>query len=236
MYRSIVVLTGAGVSAESGVDTFRDTGGLWEKYRVEDVASPEGFSRDPELVYRFYNLRRRKLLSGQIQPNEAHRALSQLEARFPGDFLLVTQNVDDLHERAGSRELIHMHGELLRARCSVCDVVREVKADIGGEDVCAGCDRTGTMRPHVVWFGEMPLEMERIIARLERCDLFLSVGTSGHVYPAAGFVEIAADAGAHTIELNLDKTEVASAFHRTIRGRATETVPRLVDELLSVSR
>lgn len=230
--RSLVILTGAGVSAESGVDTFRDLGGLWENHRVEDVASPEGFERDPALVQDFYNLRRRKLLSGRIQPNAAHRALARLEQEFPGDFLLVTQNIDDLHERAGSRNLIHMHGELLKVRCAACGSVRETLKDLDVEDVCPDCGATGTLRPHVVWFGEMPQEMERIVERLSQCDLFLSIGTSGHVYPAAGFVDVASDAGAHTVELNLDQTEVASAFARSILGPATRTVPGFVDELL----
>jgi NAD-dependent deacetylase len=231
-YRSIVALTGAGVSAESGIDTFRDTGGLWEQYRVEDVASPEGFARDPELVHRFYNTRRARLLSGEIQPNEAHLALARLERDFEGDMLLVTQNIDDLHERAGSRELVHMHGELLKARCGACGAVRGVCADIGTGDNCGDCGVGGAMRPHVVWFGEMPLEMDHIIDRLARCDLFLSIGTSGHVYPAAGFVDIARQGGAHTVEMNLDRTEVASAFARSIRGPASRTVPAWVDELL----
>lgn len=232
-YRSIVVLTGAGVSAESGIDTFRDVGGLWEQYRVEDVASPEGFARDPELVHRFYNLRRERLLSGDIQPNDAHLALARLERELDGEMLLVTQNVDDLHERAGSRNLIHMHGEILKARCAACVTVRQAAGDLATEDVCTDCGAAGTLRPHVVWFGEMPMEMDAIIERLAHCDLFLSVGTSGHVYPAAGFVDIARGAGAHTVELNLDRTDVASAFAQTIRGRASQSVPAYVDNLLS---
>lgn len=232
-YRSVVVLTGAGVSAESGIDTFRDSGGLWERYRVEDVASPEGFARDPDLVHRFYNGRRQRLVSGDINPNAAHDALARLEQEVSGDFLLVTQNIDDLHERAGSRNLVHMHGELLKARCGACEVVRETRDDLTREDTCPDCGTAGAMRPHVVWFGEMPLQMDRIIDALERCDLFLSVGTSGNVYPAAGFVDIARGAGAHTVELNLDETDIATAFARTIHGRATETVPGFVGEILS---
>jgi len=235
-YHSIVVLTGAGVSAESGVDTFRDLGGLWEQHRVEDVASPEGFERDPELVHRFYNLRRRRLLSGEIHPNAAHRALARLEDAFNGEFLLVTQNIDNLHERAGSRNLVHMHGELLKARCGTCDAVRPVDGDLSPADVCAGCGAAGALRPHVVWFGEMPMEMDRNTAHLERCDLFLSVGTSGHVYPAAGFVDIAGGAGARTVELNLERTDIASAFSESITGPATETVPELVERLLDEAR
>lgn len=230
--RSIVVLTGAGVSAESGLDTFRDLGGLWKNHRIEDVASPEGFARDPDLVHGFYNLRRRRLVSGQIQPNAAHCALARLEEAFPGDMLLVTQNIDDLHERAGNRSLVHMHGELLKARCTACGSVRAVSEDLSTSDICAQCGRTGALRPHVVWFGEMPREMDRIIQRLTQCDLFVSIGTSGHVYPAAGFVDIARGAGARTVELNLDQTGAADAFDQAIQGRATATVPPFVDALL----
>lgn len=230
--RSIVVLTGAGVSAESGIDTFRDLGGLWENHRVEDVASPEGFARDPELVHGFYNRRRRQLVSGEIHPNAAHRALARLESEFAGEFLLVTQNIDDLHERAGSRSLVHMHGELLKARCAACEATRKVSGDVTCADVCAQCGRTGMTRPHVVWFGEMPMAMERIIERLEHCDLFISVGTSGNVYPAAGFVDIARRTGARTVELNLERTDVGNAFAESIHGPATETVPSFVDSLL----
>lgn len=235
-YRSIVVLTGAGVSAESGIDTFRDLGGLWEQHRVEDVASPEGFARDPALVHRFYNLRRRRLLSGEIHPNAAHEALARLEDAFPGELLLVTQNIDNLHERAGSRNLVHMHGELLKARCGVCETVRGVDNDLSTADDCPDCGAAGFLRPHVVWFGEMPMEMDRIVAHLERCDLFLSVGTSGHVYPAAGFVDIAAGAGARTVEINLERTGIASAFSESITGPASETVPGFVDQLLDNTR
>jgi len=227
-----VVLTGAGISAESGLDTFRGLGGLWENHRIEDVASPEGFVRDPDLVQKFYNLRRRRLVSGEVEPNAAHTALARLEKEFPGDFLLVTQNIDDLHERAGSRNLVHMHGELLKARCAACDSVIEATGDLSAGDVCKSCRASGVMRPHVVWFGEMPLEMDRIIDALEHCDLFVSVGTSGQVYPAAGFVEVAHRAGADTMELNLEQTEMAVAFDESVSGRATQTVPRVVDHLL----
>ena len=231
-----MALTGAGISAESGLDTFRDIGGLWRRHRIEDVASPEGFARDPRLVHDFYNLRRRRLVSGEIHPNAAHTALVRLENEFTGDFLLVTQNVDDLHERAGSRNLIHMHGELLKARCTACGRIRDAMNDLDVAGVCDDCGETGAMRPHIVWFGEMPIEMDRIIARLQQCDLFLSIGTSGHVYPAAGFVDIARQAGARTIEVNLDHSDNADAFDESIHGRATEAVPVLVDELLTSPR
>ncbi|MDZ7840577.1 MAG: Sir2 family NAD+-dependent deacetylase [Gammaproteobacteria bacterium] len=231
-FRSIVVLTGAGISAESGIGTFRDLGGLWGRHRVEDVASPEGFSRDPELVHRFYNLRRRTLLSGDIHPNPAHRALARLEGGFTGDFLLVTQNIDDLHERAGSGDPVHMHGELLKARCAACGAVRGISVDLGNEDACAQCGRHGLMRPHVVWFGEMPMEMDRILPRLEQCDLFVAIGTSGQVYPAAGFVDVARRAGAYTVELNLERTGVVDEFDESIQGPAGETVPPFTEGLL----
>ncbi|HSH42988.1 MAG TPA: Sir2 family NAD+-dependent deacetylase [Arenicellales bacterium] len=231
--RSIVVLTGAGVSAESGLDTFRGAGGIWENHRVEDVATPEAFARDPELVHSFYNLRRRRLVAGDVRPNAAHLALARLESGFPGDFLLVTQNIDDLHERAGSRAPVHMHGELRKVRCAACGEVREASGDLAVGDACDRCGRRGGMRPHVVWFGEEPLEMERVLDRLQRCDLFVAIGTSGRVYPAAGFVEIARHAGAHTVELNLDRSEASDVFDECVQGPATESVPALVERLLS---
>lgn len=225
----IVVLTGAGISAESGLRTFRAADGLWEDHRVEDVATPEGFARDPALVQRFYNERRRQL--GQVEPNAAHRALARLEQEWPGEFLLVTQNVDDLHDRAGSRNLIHMHGELLKARCLRCGQVAAWTEDIAPRSACPACGRTGAMRPHIVWFGEMPLELDRIGEALDRCAIFAAIGTSGNVYPAAGFVSMASRA-AHTVELNLDASQVSTAFRECRQGRATELVPRWVEEML----
>ncbi|GLH69976.1 NAD-dependent protein deacylase [Geothrix rubra] len=225
----IVVLTGAGISAESGLRTFRDADGLWENHRVEDVATPEAFARNSALVYRFYNERRRGLAG--VRPNAAHAALARLEAAWPGDFLLVTQNVDDLHDRAGSRSLLHMHGELLKARCLACRAVRPWPGDLDADDRCPTC-RHGRLRPHIVWFGERPLEMERIFEALDTCGLFVAIGTSGHVYPAAGFVA-AVHPRAHTLELNLEPSQVVDAFleHRT--GRATELVPAFLAELLA---
>lgn len=231
-YKFIVILTGAGISAESGLKTFRAADGLWENHRVEAVASPQGFAANPELVQRFYNGRRRQLLSPEIRPNKGHEALARLEKRFSGDVLLVTQNIDNLHERAGSENVVHMHGELLKMHCSNCGSVYPIKEDIRVGDRCACCDRAGTLRPHVVWFGEMPLQMERIYASLEACDLFISIGTSGNVYPAAGFVQVARQSGAHTVELNLEPSEVGSAFARKIYGPASEVVPSYVDRLL----
>ena len=226
---SIVILTGAGISAESGLRTFRDADGLWQQHRVEEVASPVAFRRDPELVQRFYNERRRLLPA--VHPNAAHLALARLEQTWGGEFLLVTQNVDDLHDRAGSRKLIHMHGELLKARCLDCHQVHPWDLDLGGDSQCPACAVQGRLRPHIVWFGETPLEMDRIGAALAECRIFLAIGTSGHVYPAAGFVE-AVQPWARTVELNLQPSQVADAFleHRT--GPATLRVPEIVEELL----
>ncbi len=229
---SIVILTGAGVSAESGIKTFRDHNGLWENHRVEDVASIEGFQRNPRVVQDFYNQRRAQLLDPVIRPNAAHLALARLEAKRPdGDVLLVTQNVDDLHERAGSRNLIHMHGELLKARCSRTTRVFEWKSAIDPVTRCECCEEEGTLRPHIVWFGEMPLEMERIFEAVAGCRVFAAIGTSGHVYPAAGFVH-EAPGTARTIELNLEPSAVASAFRERRTGPASRIVPEWVGEML----
>jgi NAD-dependent deacetylase len=226
---SIVVLTGAGISAESGLKTFRDADGLWENQRVEDVATPEGFQRNPALVHQFYNERRAQL--GSVRPNPAHEALARLEQHWPGAFLLVTQNVDDLHERAGSRNLIHMHGELLKVRCQHCGQVQAWTGATSLALACPLCGRMAALRPHIVWFGEMPLEMPRIQEALERCGRFLAVGTSGNVYPAAGFVDMTGPR-AHTLELNLEPSLVSSRFMEKRQGPASLTVPVLVDEWL----
>ena len=221
-----MVLTGAGISAESGLRTFRAADGLWEDHRIEDVASPEGYARDPQLVHDFYNARRRALAAAA--PNAAHLALAEFEKRFAGEgFLLVTQNIDDLHERAGSRRLLHMHGRLRQMRCDRCDRTSDAAGDVSPGTACGECDR-GLLRPHVVWFGEMPLHMEEITAALERCDLFVAIGTSGQVYPAAGFVRIAAAAGAWCIEANLEDSAVSAGFNEHRRGRATEIVGPLL--------
>ncbi len=231
---SIVVLTGAGISVESGLPSFRGADGLWQGWRLEEVATPEAFARQPATVQRFYDQRRRQLLSTDIRPNAAHVALAKLEQRWPGDVLVVTQNIDDLHERAGTRYLIHMHGELLRARCTACSALHVCRDDLEPGCACAGCGRSNTLRPHVVWFGEMPLELDAIYAALARCDLFLAIGTSGQVYPAAGFVEAVQRHGrAHTVELNLELSAVNSLFAEHRRGPASETVPRLVGEILA---
>ena len=227
---SIVVLTGAGISAESGLSTFRGSDGLWENHRIEDVATPEGFARDPGMVHRFYNQRRAQL--GTVRPNAAHLALAELERAWPGDFLLVTQNVDDLHDRAGSRKLIHMHGELGKVRCARCGKVFAWEGDTSEETPCPACGRKPALRPHIVWFGEMPLEMERIGAALEACGLFVAIGTSGNVYPAAGFVS-SVGTYAYTLELNLEPSLVTSGFFEHRQGPATERVPEMVRELLA---
>lgn len=230
----IVVLTGAGVSAESGIRTFRASDGLWEEHRVEDVATPEGFARNPDLVHRFYNARRRQLLESRIQPNPAHLALAALERAEGVDLLLVTQNIDDLHERAGSRKLIHMHGELLKMRCSISGQIYPLTADLNHSEVCPCCGLTETLRPHVVWFGEMPLQMDEIMAALACCDLFVAIGTSGNVYPAAGFVREARSHGAHTVELNLEPSNVNWDFAEHHYGPASTIVPDYIEGLLTL--
>lgn len=231
---SIVILTGAGISKESGLDTFRCADGIWNRVNLEDVATPEGFVRDPDMVHAFYNARRAQLADPELAPNAAHRALARLEREWPGEVLVVTQNIDDLHERGGSRNVLHMHGELKKVRCEGCHAVAVWEGDLGRDTACPTCGVPGSMRPHVVWFGEMPLGMDRIFAALERCALFLSVGTSGNVYPAAGFVHHVLDTSrAHTVELNLEPSEGASLFEEQHYGRATEVVPAYVDRLLN---
>jgi len=230
--RPIVILTGAGISRESGLDTFRDADGVWARVRLEDVATPEGFARDPKRVHDFYNARRASLLDPAVQPNAAHIALARLEREWPWPLLLVTQNIDDLHERAGSINVVHMHGELRKVRCDQCAAVYDRLSDLDFQSACDGCGEVGRMRPDVVWFGEMPLEMERIEDAIERSALFISIGTSGNVYPAAGFVRLANQFGAKTIELNLEPSEGAVFFDDTKIGPATMLVPDYVTELL----
>ena len=230
-YTAIVVLTGAGVSAESGVKTFRDNNGLWENERIEDVATPEAFHRDPDRVHRFYNARRAQLRGG-IKPNPAHRALAEFEKRFPDEFTLVTQNVDNLHEQAGSGNILHMHGELCKARCQECDGIFDWEDDLNIQSHCSTCAKPALLRPHIVWFGEIPFYMEQIEAALSRCDLFISIGTSGNVYPAAGFVQTAILYGAHTVELNLEPSNGHSLFAERHYGPAGTLVPRYLQGLL----
>ncbi|WP_339915443.1 NAD-dependent deacylase [uncultured Brevundimonas sp.] len=234
-HRNLVILTGAGISAESGVPTFRADDGLWMGHRIEDVATPEGFARDPATVQDFYNQRRRQLPT--VHPNAAHQALAELAARWDGDILLVTQNVDDLHDRAHAAtppgpgfELIHMHGELLKAACTATGRVCDWPGDLA-TDQPSPHHPAGRLRPHIVWFGEMPLQMDRIEAALDRCDLFVSIGTSGAVFPAAGFVQLARRSGAHTVELNIEPTQGAGLFDEGRYGPATEVVPGFFGEL-----
>jgi NAD-dependent deacetylase len=231
--KSIFVLTGAGISAESGIQTFRGMNGLWEGHRLEDVASPGGFQRDPSMVYRFYNMRRPKIR--EAVPNAAHFALARLERDFPGTVTLVTQNIDDLHERAGSRQVIHMHGEAMKARCLICQAVSPCETALDETNRCPACGTLGTLRPHVVWFGEIPLFMEEIDHALIQADLFIAIGTSGVVYPAAGFAALAARHGIRTIEINPVTTEISPHFDEHRRGPATGKVPAWVDEILSAA-
>jgi NAD-dependent deacetylase len=228
--RNIVVLTGAGISAESGLATFRGPDGLWEGHRVEDVATPEAFRRNPALVQRFYDLRRARLR--QVKPNAAHRALARLDAEWPGELLTVTQNVDDLHERAGAQRLLHMHGELKSAWCLSCDARLPWEGDLSEDPPCPSCGAAGRLRPDIVWFGEMPYAMERIDGAIADCDLFVSIGTSGAVYPAAGFVQTARYCGARTLEMNLKPSLGSVYFHESRTGPASALVPAWVDELL----
>ena len=234
--RNIVILTGAGVSAESGIDTFRAgaNGGpsLWEQHRVEDVATPEGFARDPDLVLRFYDMRRAAIQTKE--PNPAHFALAKLDAEWKGELLIVTQNVDDLHERAGASRVLHMHGEHLNAWCTACDLRSPWRGTLIDRPPCPECG-TRALRPDVVWFGEMPYRMNEIDAALRRADLFVSIGTSGAVYPAAGYVRIARDLGAATLELNLERSQGSRWFAETRLGAAGEVVPLWVDETLGRS-
>jgi NAD-dependent deacetylase len=231
---SIVVLTGAGISAESGLPTFRGNDGLWMGWQLEEVATAEAFAHQPDVVQRFYDMRRRQLRGAEVAPNAAHLALAKLEGRWPGRVLIVTQNIGDLHERAGSRNLIHMHGELLKARCTACAAVCAWRHDLAIAHQCPACRRSGRLRPHVVWFGEMPLELETIYEALAECDLFMAIGTSGQVHPAAGFVEEVRRHGrAHTVELNLEPSVVDALFAERRHGPASEIVPRYVDMLLA---
>lgn len=229
--RSVVVLTGAGISAESGLKTFRDNNGLWEDERIEDVATPEAFRRDPGRVQRFYNLRRQKLRDPTLAPNPAHVSLADFERNFPGRLSLITQNVDNLHERAGSAAVIHMHGELLKARCIKTGQVFPRTGDILGDSRCVCCGLAGALRPDIVWFGEIPKYMDLIERRLAECDLFISIGTSGTVYPAAGFKQMAAARGAETVELNMQPSPGYSGFDDTRYGPASAIVPAYLTEL-----
>jgi len=228
--RNIVILTGAGISAESGIDTFRSDGGLWEQHRVEDVATPEAFARNPDLVLRFYDMRREAIQTKL--PNPAHDALARLDAAWKGELLIVTQNIDDLHERAGASRVLHMHGEHLNAWCTWCDKRSRWTGPLIDRPECPSCGAR-SLRPDVVWFGEMPYQMERIYGALRNADLFVSIGTSGAVYPAAGFVQWARDAGARTLELNLEPSAGTPMFDEARHGPAGVLVPAWVEEMLA---
>ena len=225
----IVILTGAGISAESGLGTFRDEGGLWSQHRIEDVATPEGFARDPDLVMNFYNARRAQAATAQA--NAAHHALARLEQDYPGEVVIVTQNVDSLHEKGGSRKVLHMHGRLAGGLCGACGARWDASGDMDKTDACPSCTAPAT-RPDVVWFGEMPYHMEEIFRHLEGADIFASIGTSGEVYPAAAFVTEANAQGAHTVELNLEPSTGSAQFSETRLGPATDIVPTWVEDLL----
>jgi NAD-dependent deacetylase len=227
--RNIVILTGAGISAESGLRTFRAADGLWEDHPVEQVATPQGFRRDPGRVQRFYDQRRAQVLAAQ--PNPAHAALARLDAEFPGELLIVTQNIDDLHERAGAHRVLHMHGEALSAWCLACDARHAWTGTLQDDPPCPACGEAA-LRPYIVWFGEMPYRMEAIFDAIAEADLFVSIGTSGAVYPAAGFVQQAASSGARTLELNLERSQGSHWFDETRLGPASELVPAWVEELL----
>jgi NAD-dependent deacetylase len=229
--RNIFILTGAGISAESGVATFRGPDGLWEGHRVEDVATPDAFRRNPALVQAFYDARREKLR--HVEPNAAHCALARLDAEWPGELLIVTQNVDDLHERGGARRVLHMHGELRSAWCLGCDERVRWEGELSSGPACPSCGAAGRMRPDIVWFGEIPYDMDVIDAALHRADLFVSIGTSGAVYPAAGYVQTARYLGARTLEINLEPSAGSIFFDETRLGRAGELVPAWVEEVLA---
>lgn len=226
----IVILTGAGISQESGIRTFRASDGLWEDHRIEDVATPQAFARNPALVHRFYNERRRQLFGGAVRENAAHLALAQLEAALPGEVTLVTQNIDDLHERAGSRP-IHMHGQIDQLFCTHCDALLTSREDCFPDTVCPNCGKSGGLRPDIVWFGEMPYHMAQIERALREAEVFVAIGTSGQVYPAAGFVHLARQAGAKTVEINLERS--GAHFDEGYYGKATIEVPRFVEAVLA---
>lgn len=225
----VVVLTGAGISAECGIGTFRQKDGLWEQHRIEDVATPEAFLRDPALVHRFYSERRSKLFS--VEPGAAHLALAEFEQAYQGPFTLITQNVDDLHQRAGSKHVLAMHGELRKVRCRYTDEVWSWDGDTFVKTLCPSCGVADHVRPHIVWFGEVPFFLKEIQRAVANAEVFVSIGTSGHVYPAAGLVSLARRCGAKTIEWNLEPSQNSSEFDEGVYGLASEIVPRELQRL-----
>jgi len=231
LYDKILILTGAGMSAESGLSTFRDKDGIWSQYNYEEVATPEGFAADPERCLEFYN--KRRTIHRDTEPNKAHKALARLEAEYPGEVVIVTQNIDRLHEEGGSKRVIHMHGRIDQALCQSCGHNYDISyKTLNADSVCPACSCQGQQRPNVVWFGEMPFFLDQIQKELVSCFLFLSIGTSGSVYPAAGFVNLARKAGAHTVELNLEPSDGVVQFHEAHQGKATDIVPAYVDRLM----
>ncbi len=231
-YTNIVILTGAGISEESGIQTFRGAEGLWENHRIEEVAHPSAFQKNPELVHRFYNERRKKLQSKEIAPNPAHVALKELEEHSFAHFLLVTQNIDNLHERAGAEKVVHMHGEIMKARCLSCGVSNEHTEDLGLSSVCKSCGVKGKLRPDIVWFEEAVMHMKEISDHLRLCDLFICIGTSGQVYPAAGFVDMV-PLDCRKVEINLVPTQISALFNEHYYGKASIEVPQFVKSLLN---
>jgi NAD-dependent deacetylase len=231
---NVVVLTGAGISAESGISTFRDADGLWQSHSIEELATPEGFKANPDLVYHFYNQRRMQIMDKQTLPNPAHMALSKLEVALGTGFTLITQNVDNLHEKGGVKRVLHMHGSLLSEKCVVSDKSRQITHDLNAQSGCDCCEIPQHMRPDIVWFGEMPYYMNDIECSLNSADLFVSIGTSGNVYPAAGFVQLARHCGAYCVELNLEPSEGKSLFDEHHTGKASLLVPAFVERLLSL--
>ena len=232
---NVVILTGAGISKESGLSTFRDPDGIWAEVDINDVATPAAFYNNPAKVYDFHDTLRQKVISDHVQPNAAHYALAELEEASPENILVITQNIDNLHERAGTNNLIHMHGEILKARCTDCGWVRSCWTDLDVNDLCTSCELEAAMRPHVVWFGETPLEMLRAHAAINKCDIFISIGSSSSVYPAADFVSVARKrTNVRTIEINLEPSEKSCEFTEVHHGLASELVPRIVDEILAL--
>ncbi|MBP5215163.1 MAG: NAD-dependent deacylase [Alphaproteobacteria bacterium] len=230
IYKNIVILSGAGISAESGLATFRSENGLWNHHRVEDVATVEGFMRNPEYVHEFYNEMRPELF--EAQPNPAHFAITELQQNYPYEVSVITQNVDTLHEKAGNKNVYHIHGQINQIVCFHCGKVFETWGDVHSDDKCENCGARGFLKPNIVFFGENLLYMDKVDRLLKNCDLFISVGTSGVVYPAAGFVQIAKFSGAETCEINMEKTSNNSLFDRHIYGKAGTALPELVKQLL----
>ena len=233
MKKKIFVLSGAGVSKESGIKTFRESDGLWENYKIEDVCTPQAFLTNPELVNNFYNDRKKQMNDPKIKPNNAHIFISKLEEKFFNNFMLVTQNIDNLHEKAGSKKVYHMHGSLEKKICMLCNYTSRFDKDISTEQICENCNEKGKVRVDVVWFGEMPKYLDKIYDFLEKVDIFISVGTSSLVYPAAGFIDYVKlrNKNAKLIEFNIEKTSKSILFDQVYIGKASTTIPKFVNSL-----